>query len=263
MISAYYKNSKGEILDLLTWPYQTAQADWYDSEWDESVSGEYQRTVQVDVFGKDSDDFAQNMERLYSIIAVDSEEGLYGRLYVNDTFLRCRIQASRKTNWQGYVLAEVDLTFIAPVLAWTTELKKEFQPQSSAMAVDGLDFPFDFPFDFADERNGTAVWEVDHVTSSDFQMIVYGPCVNPRILINGWPYEVFTTLETREYLVIDSRDCTVLKYLSNGTAQNLFHDRGLEYSVFEKIPPGLLRFNWPGTFGYDLTLFPERREARW
>lgn len=263
MITAYYKNSRGEVLDLLHYPYQTADAEWFDSDWDESASGEYQRTVQVDVFGKDAADFAKNMEQLYSIIAMDSEENLYGQLYVNDTFLRCRIQASKKTNWQGYVSAEVDLTFTAPEMSWVTEIKKEFLPQHSATAADGLDFPFDFPFDFADERNGTAVWEVNHVTSSEFQMVIYGPCVNPRILINGWPYEIFATLETREYIILDSRDCTVVKYLSNGTSQSLFHDRGLEYSVFEKIPSGLLRFNWSGTFGYDLTLFPERREAKW
>lgn len=263
MITVYYKNAKGEILDLLTYPYLTADGDWYDSEWDESVAGEYQRTVQVDVFGNGADDLRKNMERLYSIIAADAEEGAYGRLYVNDTFLQCHVQASKKSNWQGYVLAEVELTFSAPALAWTTELKKEFLPQSSAMAIGGLGFPFGFPFGFADERSGTAVWDVEHVTSSDFQMIIYGPCVNPRILINGWPYEVFTTLEQREYLVIDSRNYTVLKYLSNGTVQNLFNERGLEKSVFERIPPGLLRFNWAGTFGYDLILFLERREAKW
>lgn len=263
MITAYYKNSKGRVLDLLNYPYRTADADWFDSDWEEIVSGEYQKTVQVDVFGRNAEDFAQNMEQLYSIIAADSEEGLYGQLYVNDTFLRCQIQTSRKTSWQGYVYAEVELTFTAPELAWMTEIKKEFLPQSSAVAADGMDFPFDFPFDFADERSGTAVWEVDHVTSSDFQMIIYGPCVNPRVLVNGWPYGVYTTLEAMDYMVIDSRDCTVFKHLSNGTVQNLFHDRYLEQSIFEKMPSGLLRINWSGAFGFDIILFPKRREARW
>ena len=94
-------------------------------------------------------------------------------------------------------------------------------------------------------------------------MIVYGPCVNPRILINDQVYEVFTTLESNEYMIIDSRDYTVHKYLANGTVQNLFDNRRLEQSVFEKIPSGLLRINWSGDFGFDLILFLERREARW
>ena len=261
MIKIYYVNSRGETLDFLKHPYYTAEADCFDSDWTESSAG-YQRTMQVDVYGK-GEQFAANMEHLYSIIAVDAEEGTYGRLYVNDTFLRCRIQTSKKSNWKGYVYSEVDLTFIAPELAWVKEEKNTFFSQAEGTAADGLDFPFDFPFDFADTRKGSATWEIDHVTASDFRMIVYGPCVNPRILINDQAYEVFTTLESNEYLIIDSRDYTVYKYLANGTVQNLFDNRGLEQSVFEKIPSGLLRINWSGDFGFDLTLFLERREARW
>lgn len=258
---AYYQNSKGDILNLMKAPFRTVEADWFDADWTESSSG-YEKTIDIDVFGN-REQFAANMEHLYSIIAVDAEEGAYGRLYVNDTFLRCRIQASKKSNWKGYVYSEVELTFIAPELAWVKEEKNTFFSQAEGTAADGLDFPFDFPFDFADTRKGSATWEIDHVTASDFRMIVYGPCVNPRILINDQAYEVFTTLESNEYLIIDSRDYTVYKYLANGTVQNLFDNRGLEQSVFEKIPSGLLRINWSGDFGFDLTLFLERREARW
>ena len=261
MIKIYYVNSRGETLDFLKHPYYTAEADCFDSDWTESSAG-YQRTMQVDVYGKD-EQFAANMEHLYSIIAVDAEEGTYGRLYVNDTFLRCRIQASKKSNWKGYVYSEVGLTFTAPELAWVKEEKMTFHTQTEGAATDGLDFPFDFPFDFADTRKGTATWEIDHVTASDFQMIIYGPCVNPRILIDDQVCEVFTTLESNEYMIIDSRDYTVYKYLANGTVQNLFDNRRLEQSIFEKIPSGLLRINWSGDFGFDLTLFLERREARW
>ena len=105
--------------------------------------------------------------------------------------------------------------------------------------------------------------EIDHVTASDFRMIVYGPCVNPRILINDQAYEVFTTLESNEYLIIDSRDYTVYKYLANGTVQICLITAGLNNLYLKKIPSGLLRINWSGDFGFDLTLFLERREARW
>ena len=249
------------MLNLVKYPYLTAEADWIDSDWEESTGG-YQRTVQVDVYGK-GDEFEQNMERLYSILAVDAEEGVYGKLYVNDTFLRCRIQSSTKDSWKGYVYAEVELTFIAPDLSWVTEVTRQFSPRSEASGPGGLDFPYDHPFDFADEDLGVATWEIDHVRSSEFQMIMYGPCTNPYVLINNHAYAVYTDLEDGEYLIIDSRSSTVYKYLSNGTVENLFHDRGLADSVFEPIPSGLLRINWSGAFGFDLTLYLERREARW
>lgn len=242
-------------------PFRTVESDWFDADWTESSSG-YEKTVDIDVFG-DREQFAQNMERLYSIIAVDAEEDTYGRLYVNDTFLRCRIQTSKKSSWKGYVYSEVELTFIAPELAWTTELIRSFPKRKDAGSDDGLDFPYDHPFDFAADDIGSIAWDIDHVTASDFEMIMYGPCTNPYVLINGHAYTVYTDLEAGEYLVIDSRAYTATKYLSNGTTQNMFNERGLADSIFEKIPSGLLRINWSGDFGFDLTLFLERREARW
>lgn len=48
MIKAYYENSKGEILNLLSYPFLTAEADWFDAEWEDDVGG-FIRTVQLDV----------------------------------------------------------------------------------------------------------------------------------------------------------------------------------------------------------------------
>lgn len=94
-------------------------------------------------------------------------------------------------------------------------------------------------------------------------MVIYGPCVNPKVLMNGYPYEVLTTLEKNEYLIINSSEQTIMKYLSNGTTANLFDVRGYDYSVFEKIPSGLISVNWSGDFGIDLYVFLKRKEAAW
>ena len=88
-------------------------------------------------------------------------------------------------------------------------------------------------------------------------------CVNPKVLMNGYPYEVLTTLEKNEYLIINSSEQTIMKYLSNGTIANLFDVRGYDYSVFEKIPSGLISVNWSGDFGIDLYVFLKRKEAAW
>ena len=106
-------------------------------------------------------------------------------------------------------------------------------------------------------------FEIDHIIPSDFEMIVYGPCINPKVLINGYPYEILTTLEGNEYLILNTAEQTIMKYLSNGPADNLFNARGYDYSVFEKIPPGLINVNWSGDFGIDLYVFLKRKEAAW
>lgn len=261
MVKAYYKNSKGEVLWLTKAPFKTVESDWFDSSWEDSTDG-YEKTVSIDVFGK-REEFTSNMEKLYRVISYDSEVGALGRLYVNDTFLPCQIIRTSKSGWKGYVYSEVELTFWAPELSWITEVKKSFYPQSTEKAADGLDFPFDFPFDFAGIQRGSEVFEIDHIVPSDFEMTMYGPCVNPRVLINGYPYEVLTTLEAGEYLVIDSAEQTVVKHLNSGLTSNLYDARGYEYSIFEKIPPGMIRMNWPGDYGIDLVLHLKRREAAW
>lgn len=262
MIKAYYENSKGEILNLLSYPFLTAEADWFDAEWEDEAGG-FIRTVQLDVFGKNEEDVSQNMEQLYRVLGADAETGKFGKLYVNDTFLLCRIKASKKVTWKSFTVIETELSFMAEKLSWVMVESRSFYPQTEVSALEGLDFPFNFLFDFTDARKGTAVWEIDHIGSNDFQMIVYGPCVNPRILINDQIIEVFATLEKEEYMIIDSRDYTVQKYLVNGTVQNLFHNRALGKSIFKQLPSGLLKINWSGKFGFDLTLFLERREAKW
>lgn len=101
------------------------------------------------------------------------------------------------------------------------------------------------------------------ITQEPHEMIIYGPCVNPKILINDYPYEFFVTLESREYLIIDSQRRTIRRYLTNGTVQNLFNQRAQKQTVFKRIPSGLLNINWSGDYGFDLTLFLNRREPPW
>lgn len=113
------------------------------------------------------------------------------------------------------------------------------------------------------KNRGSSTFEVDHIIPSDFEMIIYGPCVNPKVLINGYPYEVLTTLESNEYLILNTLEQTITKYLSNGTTANLFDARGYDYSVFEKMPAGLITVNWSGDFGIDLYVFLKRKEAAW
>lgn len=261
MIKAYYKNSKGEVLWLTRAPFRAVEADWFDSTWEETDAG-YEKVITLDVFGK-REEFVQNMEKLYKVISVDAETGNYGRLYVNDTFLPCQIYRTKKTGWKGYVYTEVELTFLAPELSWITILEKRFFPQEEPVSVSGLDFSSDFPIDFAIEKRGAAAFEIDHIIPSDFEMVIYGPCVNPKVLINGYPYEIMTTLEKNEYLIINSMEQLVTKHMSNGATSNLFDVRGYEYSVFEKIPPGLISVNWSGGFGIDLYIYLKRKEAAW
>lgn len=148
---AYYENSRGEIINFMKSPYRTVEADWFDSSWEEKSDG-YEMKISIDVFG-DRSEFRSNMEFLYQIITVDAEEDTYGRLYVNDTFLRCRIKTSEKDGWKGYVYSEIELTFEAPTLSWVREIRKQFSVRQET-TLDGLNFPFNFPLILPRVRRG-------------------------------------------------------------------------------------------------------------
>lgn len=204
------------------------------------------------------------------MMQVFDNDALYaskGKLYINNCFINCFIYALQaQETFEDWGFQIVILRIVTDDSAWITEQSFTFLPASlsePSIDSDNLDFPFDFPFDFASSGNGTEHRIVDHYASSHFRMTVHGPCVNPRISISGYPRQVFATLEANEYMIIDSKDNTITKYLMNGTTENLYNSRQFEPRIFEKIPGGNLAFDWPRTFGFDITLYLERSEPRW
>lgn len=202
-----------------------------------------------------------NANRFFELVERDVLEGTIGRLYFKDYYIECYIVGSEfNVADDRYRAVQKEVKVYAPYPFWQKEIKKQLLAQKNNEDEGGIDFPFDFEFDFSADMIGAKTWTVDHYGESNFQMIFYGPCQDPKATINGYPYQIFTTLESSDYLIIDSRRHSVVKYLANGTTSNLYNSRQMERSVFEKIPSGELVIGWPGTFGIDLILFLERSE---
>ena len=71
------------------------------------------------------------------------------------------------------------------------------------------------------------------------------------------------TLAAREWAIIDSKSKKVLMYSANGTETNIFHLRGRDDYVFQKIPEGMLPITRLPELGVDITLYDERGEPEW
>lgn len=191
--------------------------------------------------------------------AYDRENKKTGKIIWGEWYISCYvIEGDTYPSEKQSNVTVKEVSLLCPYPFWIRDVSFQFIPQKSEQSTGGLDFPTDFPFDFAPEEFGVEVRQVDHYTSSDFVMRYYGPCVEPKVMVNGYPYQIFTTLEVNEYLEINSKKNSVTKFLANGTTVDLYNSRSFKNSVFEKIPGGRLVFNWPGTFGVDLTLFLER-----
>ena len=148
---------------------------------------------------------------------------------------------------------------------WIEELTKSFYPDASGKGeiYEHLDYPYDHTYDFSKTAAGTEHWYIDHYKSSNFWMVIYGPCADPKIMIEGNTYQIFETLEKNEYIAIDSQKKTIVKILANGTEQNIFYKKATDHSAFEKIPAGDVLVSWNGEFGFDITVRKERSVPEW
>lgn len=269
-------NSRKEIILNQDYAISIKTCNPYQSSWTyESVKRQY--GIDISRFGKDpinlkvtlkfrgtKNSINQNLEDFYKECEKDIIGMTPGAFWVGDHYLSGYMINRVTTNTADFYGRLQDITFLGIKGFWIKELTKEFYPSSSDPGGDAdLDYNYDYNYDYAPEIGSGRQLIIDHFASSEFKMIIFGPAVDPRVNINEHAYQVFDDIEAGEYVVIDSRDNTVIKYRNSGTTVNLFDMRGKEQSVFEPIPGGTNSVSWSGAFGFDITLFLERSEPKW
>ena len=283
----YYVNNRGDRIDLSDYPYIFQEGNllnWTysystDSLATRDVTYGYKmaaKTIPVKVavlcdytipLEERKEQWKEAVDHLADVVQVDVIDGKDGRLYTDTGFyLSCKIIGSEKTDWRmGLPIMFNTLTVLSDNPVWIREETKEFFSQSEVPAPENgfFDYEYDYEYDYTAQKIGISDWYIDHYQANEFTMTIFGPCTDPRILINGYPYQVFDSLEAGEYIVIDSCDNSVVKHLVNGTTQNVYDLRAKDQSVFEPIPSGYLNISWSGAFGFEITLYIERGEPRW
>lgn len=203
---------------------------------------------------------AQKINKLHEEFENDIRSMEQARLTWGSWYINCYITASSTAPDIGPWTTN-DIEIFCPRPFWVKQEKKSFIAQDEPpISQTFLDYEYDYQYDYFLGAIGTENWVRDFPFASDFQMYIYGPVSNPRVAINGYPYQIFDTLEPTEYMVIDSLQHTVTKHLANGTQASIFDLRNKVDSVFEKIPGGTLSVNWTGLFGFDLIIYDERSE---
>lgn len=188
-----------------------------------------------------------------------------GRIYFGEWYIDCYIK--NKTTgisgtWNNWT--ELSVGIYCPYPSWIREESRSFTavlPETEQGIY--LDYEYDYNYDYTMPYGGDVIWQVDHFAPCEFLMTIFGPCTDPRVAINGKIYQVYVTLAENDYLQINSRENTVVKYAANGIQQDIYDLRAKQESIFDPITPGNIRVVWPGDFGFDLTLYCERSEPRW
>ena len=278
MIEIKYASSDGKEYNLVGDRMRATSGYFHEYEWKPMTTDQ---EIGVDVYGFEKEpktyqitltfrgpleERKAKMDELTNSFEYDIVNKTPGRIWFGRYYIDCYIKdtaskvSATKNNW-----TDMEIGIYCPYPMWAVEETKNFYPDSADKAeqYEFLDYPYGYPYDYSRPSSGTQHWYVDHYRSSNFRMTIYGPCANPRITIAKQIYQVYDTLETNEYIEINSRKKTIIKRLANGTEQNIFYKKATGNSVFTEIPAGDLLISWSGEFGFDITVFKERSAPEW
>lgn len=202
--------------------------------------------------------------KLYEVTDKDAIAMKHGRIYIGDYYLRCYVTKSQKKeylNSDRYIRTTLTVSTDFPM--WIKETTSSFR-KLGAVGSGGtnFDYGFDYPFDYSSETTNRDLINTG-IADTNFKMIIYGACVDPAVYINGHLYQVNCTVNSGEYLIIDSVTKKIILTATNGTTTNVFKLRNRDSYIFQKIASGSNAVTWEGDFGIDITLLEERSEPLW
>ena len=201
------------------------------------------------------------VDALHDDFEADLRNKKTGRIIWGSYYIDCFVIESNTAPTDIPTRTLNKIKIYAPYPYWVQDYNIELLP-SEETESEFLDFPFNFPFDFTAPTIGETTIKSDFPFDSEFEMVIFGPAVNPRVTINYYSYVLYTTIPDGAYVVIDSRKKTVMQFNTDGTQSNIFNLRNKTDSIFQKIPGGNLRISWDATFGVNITIHRERSEPR-
>lgn len=144
--------------------------------------------------------------------------------------------------------------------------------QLTATSGDGefLDLPYDLPYDLGVPSTRRYV-DVGEWGAAPLRFVVYGPCVNPAVRIDGNWYRVDVTVPDGGYLVVDplASPRSVTLVAADGSTTDAFakarrgNGSGSGEYIFQPASPGVHEVEWDRSFGFDITWYEEEGEPPW
>lgn len=267
-----YVASSGNTYDLITNGIKHREANYYSWAWD--VEGtKLQYGYRVADFSRDAAVYDTELifygseqrrrtlvQNLHDDFENDVRTKRAGKIIWGDYYLECYITESSTEPTEVGTWTSNKITIYAPYPFWVQDFHIVL-PASQETASGFLDYPYDYPYDYAAPTMGTRHIQTNFPFESEFEMVIYGLAVNPRVVINDYAYALYATIPQGAYVIINSRQKTIMMY-QNGTRTNMFNFRNKTASIFQRITGGDLTISWDSSFGVDLTIYHERSEPR-
>lgn len=273
----YYENYKGERVTFGRFGIFADVNDLRDSSWEYVTSNgaisrfkapeTMEKSLPVLFTNPNVEAFKKRRNAAKKIFDRDifmADKGKKGKIVLNGYYLNCWIFASENPDYHKAPNAiRTEFTVVSDDPIWYRDAKYQFYRSAAAESATGLDYGFDYSFDYYAAAT-KKVCENNSVPDANFQMIIYGPVINPEVVVDEHIYRLTASAEDGEYIVIDSSGKTsITKVANNGSTTNLYNSRYRDSYIFQKISEGEHNVSWNGTFDFDIIIKEERSEPEW
>lgn len=274
--TAYYENSRGEVLRLDEAPWILIGGDVFDAKWQLVTApraigeGERllrgrrpcdERTLEIAVVAQSAGELAERLEQMSDILEYDLHRAKAGRLWISGRYLSCWCRASAKELSCDFpMMARLTLKVYPQMPVWCAERKYRFSPNSGEES--GHRYPYRYPYRYGTGRRSLTL--VNRSTApAPMRIVFYGPVINPRVLVGAIDIGIDVTLESGEYAVVDQLTREVYSVSRSGVRSNCFDSRRKTGMTFESAPPGSSTVQLVSGEMMDITLIEQRSEPRW
>ena len=178
------------------------------------------------------------------------------------------VKSKAEDRYAGGVV--LTLTLVLLDGCWTRLVTRSYMPRTATGGYGWLDLPTGFPADLGPSLPTSSV-TVGCLVRPNVRLVIYGPCVNPYVIVGGNRYTVNRTIAEGERVEVDGRYKTIVQVLADGTRVSRFADgvrtggEGGGSYIFERLPvsPYPIALSWDNSFGFDLCWYEEEGEPPW
>ena len=280
-MTLYYEGSDGSKVNLMgdgiyaqnpetltqnTWEYSTMSGSSGLARVKRFYKDAKELPLTVGIMAEDKEEFNAMMYNMHRIFDRDVRRLKPGKLWWNDWYKEVfAVDTSNDSFEELFESVDRDIKFLAVGSYWVRKVVRKYEA-GTGIGTDNLDYGLDYGFDYDHDYgvDDTAeLIENNCIDAANFELRFYGPVANPSVSISGHVYEVFDTLSEGEYIIVNSLTKKILKYGQYGNETNVFHLRGRDDYIFQKIPEGMNTFTRSRANALDITIYDERGEPEW
>lgn len=215
------------------------------------------KTLPVLIYGQDVKSIADN---LFEIVENDILLKKYGKIYSNDYYMQGYFTGINKVNYTADGFLSLELTFVTDRPYWIKETSYQYRPDM--IEGEGYSYPYDYPYDYLSSTGSQDIVNPSF-TEQNMQIIIYGACTNPIVIIDAHEYGLDVDIDDNEYATINTAEKTITLTKEDGTVENIFNSRNRDYYIFKKIASGQHSVSVLPSTNVDITILEERSEPKW